>query len=174
LIKKLYGIKDPKTGEGVVKQVLTAREAFGAELTAEAPDLVVRLKEGYIAVPHIELRQGQLFESREPGQDYQIGVHHPEGIIMAKGSMIRQGWNRLEADIIDIVPTLLYHLDLPIPTYLDGKILRELYNPESEFLKGKEPQFIEDVGVGVGEGQGLSEDEEEQIRKHLQDLGYLD
>jgi len=172
LIKRLYEIKDPETDEKVVDRVLTAREAFGSELTAEAPDLVACLREGYVAVPHIELRRGPLFESREPGQDYQIGVHHPDGIILAKGPMIKQGWNSLKADIIDIAPTILYHLDLPIPSYMDGKILREMYNPE--FLKGKETEFIEDEGVGMEESKELTEEEEEQIRKHLQDLGYLD
>lgn len=49
-------------------------------------------------------------------------------------------------------------------TKRDGRVLRELYNPESEFLKGKEAQFIGDEGVGVGEDQGLSNDEEEQVR----------
>jgi len=170
LIEKLYEIREPETGGKVVERVLTAAEAFGTDLSSGAPDLVVCLREGYIAVSHVE--QGPLFEKREPGQDYQIGVHHPDGIIIAKGPRIRQGWDRLQANIIDIAPTLLYQMSLPIPSYLDGRILYEMYDPE--FLKGKKAQFIEDKGAAKDMlSKGLTQSEEEQIQKYLQDLGYL-
>lgn len=173
LIKKLHATKDPETGEKVVDRVLTPTEAFGSKLTSEPPDLIVRLRQGYIAVPNVGLKRGPLFESRTPGQDYQIGVHHPDGIILTKGSMIKQGWNSLRANIIDIAPTLLYHLDLPIPSYLDGEFLHKIYKPE--FLKGKKPKFTKDGGEKDRlKEKGLTENEEEQIRERLRKLGYIE
>jgi predicted AlkP superfamily phosphohydrolase/phosphomutase len=170
--KLLYETIDPKTGEKVVDRVLTSKEAFGSELAVEPPDLIVRLKEGYIAVPNMGLKPGPLFESRNPGQDYQIGVHHPDGIILAKGTMIERGVDSLLADIIDIAPTLLYHLDLPIPSGLDGKVLREIYNPE--YLQAKETSFTEQGRQEPRTSKKqLTNEEKEQIRERLRQLGYM-
>jgi predicted AlkP superfamily phosphohydrolase/phosphomutase len=57
----------------------------------------------------------------------QMGVSFPEGgVFVAKGPSIKKNFNIGKVDVTDIAPTVLYLLGLPVPDYMDGKILGEI------------------------------------------------
>lgn len=67
------------------------------------------------------------------GEDFRIwvirqtGTSHPNGgVFIAKGPLIKENYNIGKVDILDIAPTILFLLEIPIPENIDGKFLREM------------------------------------------------
>jgi predicted AlkP superfamily phosphohydrolase/phosphomutase len=55
------------------------------------------------------------------------GTHHKEGVLYAYGGGIKRGFKAPNAEIYDLVPTVLRSMGLPFPTTFDGRALDELY-----------------------------------------------
>jgi hypothetical protein len=73
---------------------------------------------------------------------------------------------------MDVAPTILYLLDLPVPEGFDGRVLTECLDPE--ILKTNPVRF-EDIPLETEvPGFVLTETEEEEIKKALRGLGYMD
>jgi arylsulfatase A-like enzyme len=53
------------------------------------------------------------------------GCHDPKGMMMLYGQGIRPGTHIGECTNLDIAPTLLTLLGLPVPEELNGRVLRE-------------------------------------------------
>ena len=58
------------------------------------------------------------------------GFHKMDGIFIAKGAGIRKGVEITGAEIIDMTPTILYMMGLPIPEDMDGKVLNNIFKSE--------------------------------------------
>jgi len=67
--------------------------------------------------------------------DVRAGKHRPEGVFMAYGQDFKE--NRLGTSIYtwDIAPTALHLLGFPIPDYMDGRVLKEV------FKEGSSPDY---------------------------------
>jgi len=59
----------------------------------------------------------------------QTGMHRVEGVLLARGPGIRRGVRLADAGIMDIGPTILYLLDLPLGRDMEGRILKEALDP---------------------------------------------
>jgi predicted AlkP superfamily phosphohydrolase/phosphomutase len=59
------------------------------------------------------------------------GTHEaaPEGFLMAYGGPVVRGRLTLRASVVDIVPTVLYFLGLPIGRDMDGYVRTDLFKP---------------------------------------------
>ncbi|MGI8640066.1 MAG: hypothetical protein ACR2MG_08920 [Pyrinomonadaceae bacterium] len=55
------------------------------------------------------------------------GCHDPQGMLILHGKGIKEGYNIAESNNLDIAPTLLDILDVPIPPKNTGRILREAF-----------------------------------------------
>jgi len=76
--------------------------------------------------------------------------------------------------LVDIAPTALYLLNLPIPTDIDGKVLSTMFRED----------WIRSHPIGYKEKESkslpseprteLSHEEMELVKKKLRTLGYLD
>jgi hypothetical protein len=51
------------------------------------------------------------------------GFHHPRGVLLLYGPGIRRGGHIESCDNLDLAPTLLTLLDLPVPTEMTGRVL---------------------------------------------------
>lgn len=124
--EKLEEEKDPETGKKYMK-VITKEEAYGDTDYLGAPDLIVIPDDGYTISPSMFINKTPIKKARVR-IDY-TGNHEREGIIVITGPGVREGyWG--EASLLDILPTILWYLDLPIPEYLEGKILREFFRED--------------------------------------------
>ena len=56
------------------------------------------------------------------------GMHHPRGVLGLWGRGIRQGVRLEGIDNLDIAPTLLSLLDIPVPAMMKGRVLREAWD----------------------------------------------
>lgn len=165
IIEKLYTIKDPKTSKNIIQKVYRREEIYTEDLVSNAPDLIIDMAEGYV------IQVGLAPEMLMPAMQYKLyrsGCHRQHGIFIAIGKDIKKNHQVQNAEIIDIVPTVLYLLNKQIPTYMDGKVLTDILNKE---LKGVEYQSIQVKRTSAI--QKISEDEEAKIAERLKGLGYM-
>lgn len=103
------------------------------------------------------------------------GGHHRAGVLIAAGSAVRAQAPGGEARLVDIVPTILHALGLPVPGYCDGQVLSDLFT--RDFLSAHPPEYTDvdmDRRPAGNEVRVYSEREREQITQRLRDLGYLE
>ena len=82
---------------------------------------------------------------KEGSEALHSGSHaqkHPDGIIIFSGPGIKAQPNKMieGATILDLTPTILYYLGLPVAEDMDGKVLRELFT--EDFLKSRPLKLI--------------------------------
>jgi hypothetical protein len=53
------------------------------------------------------------------------GRHHPKGVLLLHGTLIRENIRIDQCDNLDIAPTLLRLLNQPIPSCMHGRVLEE-------------------------------------------------
>ena len=102
------------------------------------------------------------------------GTHRREGILIASGRGIKRGFNIEGATLVDIAPTALYLLNLPIPIDMDGNVLTTMF--KEEWIKGhpihrkqkESKDFFPETNTEI------SPEEMEMVKKRLRGLGYLD
>jgi arylsulfatase A-like enzyme len=77
------------------------------------------------------------------------------------------------ARLIDIAPTILHLLDVPVPEDMDGKVLTSLFHPE--FLSAHAVQAGAASGTSEADrASGYTEEESAKVEERLQALGYLE
>jgi predicted AlkP superfamily phosphohydrolase/phosphomutase len=162
-------LKDPHTGEHIRGKVYRADEIYHGDRLDQAPDLVYLPDD--LSVNGFGLYQ---FSSREwltPTFD-RSGGHRMDGIFMMTGPGTRKGGSVKDANIIDLAPTILAALGIPIPNDFDGKVLDSAF--ENAFFDNRPIKYIEAEEYSKIDGRGeLTDEEEEQIREMLRGLGYM-
>ena len=168
LIEQLYALRDPATGEPVVRDILTREAAFPGQASPEAPDLTLVLADyGFVSIRNLE---PAVFTRPSP-----VGTHHPDGIVLAGGPGIRPGRHDEPLPIADIAANLLYSLDLPIPNDLDGRLMAACFTPEQ--LRERPIRFgppTRPVRDGVVQDAAIPAEDRDKILAQLAMLGYLE
>jgi predicted AlkP superfamily phosphohydrolase/phosphomutase len=160
-------LRNAKTGEPVGGPVWTNREMYRGPFSMYGPDVMpLPLAEKYMPVCFFG------FASKEPVYENTTlyGNHRMEGILLAQGSGIRTG-SVAGASLMDVAPTALYLLGLPVPDDMDGKVLESMIDPEELAQRPVETLHVEDSSDQTQDG--LSSDEQDEIRAKLMGLGYL-
>lgn len=99
------------------------------------------------------------------------GDHRPEGILIFKGEGIRPGARLKSATVYDLLPTLMYSAQLPVPENLDGKVIQEAYS--DEFIERNPIRIDTSAQSHASDRSSLSNAEEDMIEEKLRGLGYL-
>lgn len=173
VIATLKSATDPSTGGAVFQGVWKREELFRGPFAEHAPDVLYDLAPGYMvsnsALPPVFLHGGFLRPLRR-GWDIS-GYHLPEGVFIGYGP----AFNRVggfEASILDITPTALYLMDIPIPSYMDGKIIEIAMTPGH--LNGHVPQQRPiEMPLRTTDPVPYSETEQREVTRRLEELGYL-
>lgn len=172
LADELAAIRDPESGEGIVDRVSLQGEMAGG-VGRSAPDLVVTFRKGYGLVGD-EIALHDIADTGEIVSDARnwSGNHEKEGIFIAHGEHFKKGIDIREAEIIDVAPTVLYTLGVPVPRHMDGRMLTGIF--DEDFLKEHEVRFS-GQGDAVGPGaKDLDDAEKEAIKDQLRNLGYIE
>ena len=170
----LYDLTDPETGDTVVESVHRGRDLYAGPLAEQAPELVVSWKPGYYALSG-RSPTGVVFQDRcqywERNGVVHSAEHRPDGIFLALGPGIRQGVRIQGASMVDLAPTVLHIMGLPIPGSMEGSVLTQILD-EGHISW---PVSRQDVKVEQGsvESAVYSADEEKEMLERLRDLGYL-
>jgi len=146
IIKKLLEIKDDD-GTRVVLEAHKGEEIYVGPFSSRAPDIVFLLNEGYL---YSHLMKDKFLLSHKEFGGILSGGHRPEGVFVAVGPDIAKGkklTNPLK--LWDVLPNILHMLNLKIPSYVEGKVIKEIYDSSSplkekrtEFKKENEKEFL--------------------------------
>jgi predicted AlkP superfamily phosphohydrolase/phosphomutase len=141
LIEELEAWRHPHTGAAIVEKAYRREEVYSGPFLEEAADII----------PRWALCQGNNYGFRlsskapdsawiarveGPGSPYyprKFSSHREEAIFVAHGPAFRPGNGAVPQSglqstgprIIDLAPTILALLDLPVPTDMDGRVLEE-------------------------------------------------
>jgi hypothetical protein len=107
------------------------------------------------------------------------GTHALHGILALRGKAFRQGETVTPMAIIDLAPTLLYLLGIPIPADMDGRVLKAAFTEE---FQGVHAVLRQDAGHEPGaDGNArpprdttYSEAESLYVEARLRSLGYIE
>jgi predicted AlkP superfamily phosphohydrolase/phosphomutase len=175
---RLIELKDPTTGKRVVKKVYRREEIYHGPFIHKAADLIVLWSdEGYHSVQRFGSEEYSVFGNR---LDFHLtnirytGHHRLNGIFAIKGEGVKRGVEINSAKIIDLAPTVLYMLGVPVPDDMDGRVLKEVF--EEEYIKRKPIQFEKTAAESYTK---LKQDvytgaETDEIAKRLKSLGYIE
>jgi len=96
----------------------------------------------------------------------------PNGVIFLRGPHIREGYQLKKAHIYDILPTLLYILDLPVGEDMDGKVLTEAFD---EGFVRKNPIKTIATYEGKTPAEKVTRDRtlDKRLLEELRALGYI-
>ncbi len=146
----------------VVKQLHFKETLYGPNPRGYPPDVIVEPHEGFVFSSNLDAVG--LFRRYRPGLE-DTGAHAMEGILVAAGPAFPPP-PRPDYSIVDIAPTVLQFLGVPIPREMDG---HPLGTPgrEASTTPGPHP-----ASEGPPDSVYTPE-EEREIQKRLEDLGYL-
>ncbi len=136
LICFLKDIKDPETGKKIVKNIYTKEEIYGDHAVNDPLDIIFDLEEEYGAQELLQPPEGikEIFRSSKeklstitkPGFYDWMGDHRPNGILFMYGQNIVKN-KKVNASIVDITPTILAMLNIPLSPDFDGKVLKDVF-----------------------------------------------
>ncbi len=155
--------RDPETNEPVVEQVLRKEEAYSGDYLFKAPDLIVVFRPGYGASTKAAALN---FDGRSVRSGYALEAppSAPSARLIAGGPCLASGL--VEAGkLVDIMPSLMYLLDRPVPAYVDGNVISSMF---TQVYREQTPIRHLDSDDDL-----LSDEEEGMIVDRLRDLGYL-
>jgi predicted AlkP superfamily phosphohydrolase/phosphomutase len=169
IIRELEGLIDEKTGEKVVKEIFRKEEIYQGPHLKEAPDIIFFPKDFEIAAfGEYEFASHHILDDSWGVS----GSHRMEGLLMMKGKQIQQDMTLEGAEIIDLAPSILYLLNLPVPKGMDGKVLHKAFL--NGMLQEKPIHYIEESPLPDFNPKDIySDQEEEELKKQLKNLGYL-
>jgi predicted AlkP superfamily phosphohydrolase/phosphomutase len=176
----LRQLTDPETGRPVINHVYRAADLYHGPFVERAPDLIPSWWE-----------DGFLLEQSRPGGPKELdversrapieggvefaGSHRLDGVFMIAGGPVRRGHSFQGAAIVDVAPTLLYLMGLPIPDDMDGRPLFEAL--DRSFVDCHPPHYEKDGAPAEPPdcaNGGFSAEEAQLIEARLQSLGYIE
>lgn len=167
----LMSVRNPITGERVVRRVMKREDAFPGSASDQAPDLTLVLRDyGFVSV----LRSQDAVRPRPEI----VGAHHPNGIFIAAGAGIRQGATVDRLSILDVTPAMMYGLGQAIPREFEGRLPKEIYT--ADHLQARPADLDtaaalgEDQPSASGSGPAYDPEGERVIMERLRALGYLE
>ncbi|MFQ5718119.1 MAG: tetratricopeptide repeat protein [Acidobacteriota bacterium] len=97
--------------------------------------------------------------------------HRKYGILVMAGRSIEHGGHLAEASVVDVAPTILALLGLPVPAAMDGQVLRGALTPM--FLAQHPVQTGPPVQEARAAGTPIRSTADDAIVRRLTSLGYL-
>ena len=180
IIEKLAELKDPRTGKPVINRVYRRNEIFHGPFAHEGADLVLdwwsedSLFSSQPSFPEDTGKPALIIREHRPSETSEWGgTHRLNGIVIGRGSGFKSGAEIANARLIDIAPTLLHLLGVPVPEDMDGKVLASAFQPD--FLLARPIRSGAASGTSVTDRpSGYTDEEAAKVEERLQALGYLE
>lgn len=167
----LYQLTDE--GQPVVDQVIRSSEVYAGPYAHKGADLNLIMRGmSYISHSGHELGHNEVFA---PPLTAESGTHRPVGLFMAYGPDVPAVGARPTIAIVDVAPTILWLLGLPLPNDLDGRLLSEFVSGAA--LSSQPPEAVDHTTLPAhapSDGAWEDPEEEAEVLERLKDLGYID
>jgi predicted AlkP superfamily phosphohydrolase/phosphomutase len=113
LIDSLSALSDPESGEPMIERVYRREEIYSGVCYDQAPDLVAMPHRGY------DLK-GSIKKDMLTDRGVINGAHtYDDAMLYVQGQEVRKD----EVAIVDVMPTILHLMGVPIPEDVDGEVL---------------------------------------------------
>lgn len=168
LIEDLKTVVDPQSGERVVSEIYTREEAFPGPNGKYGPDLTLVLRDGGLI---------SILPAPEPLEKRKAvaGSHRHVGVFLAKGPGVKRGFTSKELSLLDVAPTVLYTLGLPVPREMEGKVPPPVFEARHMALRPVRIAAHAAAAAAVQTADAsLSEEDEAVVMERLRELGYID
>jgi predicted AlkP superfamily phosphohydrolase/phosphomutase len=180
IIEKLAELKDPRTGKPVISRVYRRNEIFQGPFSREGADLVLdwwsedSLFSTEPSFPEDTGKPALIIREHRPSVTSEWGgTHRLNGILIVRGPDFKSGAEIANSRLIDIAPTLLHLLSVPVPEDMDGKVLASAFQPD--FLLARPIQSGAASGTSAKDrSSGYTDEEAAKVEERLQALGYLE
>lgn len=181
IIRELKLLRDPETNQRIVASALRREAVYVGEYANRAPDIIVLPNPLYITERTMIL--GDIPTSLLTSHSSSItGRHRRDGIFIAIGKDIKRGQTVPQIRMIDLAPTILHMLGVPIPSDMDGSVFKEMFR-DGSILAEKTAQY-QDVDEEKNEISKRAKklkaprgkygkEEEKKVKERLRALGYL-
>ncbi len=181
LIAALESWRNPETGEPIIPKAFRREEVYSGECLEEAHDIIPKwaLCRGYnYAFKHSAKSPGQVWLSKIEvnGTDYssKSGTHRDGAVFIARGPGLRAGSTVEGVRIIDLAPTILSLLGVPVPADMDGRVLDEIFGAASAPVFANAPTVFGPQHSANGHDSTYSAEDEEMVTERLKALGYVE
>jgi predicted AlkP superfamily phosphohydrolase/phosphomutase len=168
-------IRDPNTGEQVVKAVHRREDLFDGPHIAKVPDLLLEFRDyAWLGKGNLVAQTPTIWDKIAAAPDSEEeyrGSHRPEGIVALAGPSAATGI-ALDASIEDIAPTIMYLLGEPVPQDFEGRVLVEAI--DSGRLDTRPPEYGEAAEVVLPAERSYSAEEGGEVESRLRSLGYIE
>jgi predicted AlkP superfamily phosphohydrolase/phosphomutase len=169
IARVLFGLRHPDDGEALISKVLKREDIYSGKFLSEAPDLYFLPRDPTVGVfGDFEFSSNRVVE---PASSAISAQHRMDGVFIAKGPGIREGEEAEGLRVIDVAPSLLYMMGLPIPKGLDGRLPESLFLDEE--IKTRPPAYFDLEEVIKGAGGERKSMEDESVKQRLKGLGYI-
>ena len=166
LMRALDAATDPETGEKLVGHILRREEVHSGRCVDEAPDLTFFLRGSDMAVD--TSLGGPLFCDHS-----MVATHRMEGVLVASGPGVKGG-TEAPARIVDVAPTVLHGMGLPVPRYMEGDVLTRLLR--DDYVRRHPVRYAEATLDESRKEPGWAATDQERdraVQERLRDMGYL-
>ena len=168
IIQDLKTLVDDETGERVVEEIYRKEDLYSGPHLKDAPDIVFLPRDLEVAA----FGEYEFASHRILDPSWGVsGSHRMDGVLMMRGKRIRQGTRIEGAEIVDLAPSILYLLDLPVLREMDGKVLESALAARS--LEEAPIRYVEEESPGFRPEEVYTENEEEELKERLRSLNYL-
>jgi predicted AlkP superfamily phosphohydrolase/phosphomutase len=157
--------QDPKP---VIDKVWYREEVYDGPYAHLAPDILF-VAQDYACLGRELLGTRDVIES---SMNWGNGFHRMHGVLMAYGPRVRRNERIEGATMVDVAPTLLHDLGLPVPVNMDGRVLTGILS--AEHLAAHPIRRSAALESGDGARDSYSEDEQAEIAGRLAALGYIE
>ncbi|MCP4153406.1 MAG: hypothetical protein GY757_37105 [bacterium] len=164
LIRKLLKLKHPHTSERLFEEVVFAKDIYTGEQQDQAPDLIL-IPADYGTMVHHSIVPGEVFSMPE-----QKGMHHRDGIFIARGPGVKQEHTISASCLEDIAPTVLHYFGIPIPPHIEGDVLPLFQQKIKPF---RPPMNFDNFRQNPNQNHRYTQAEQETVTERLTGLGYL-
>lgn len=145
-------------------KVYKKEDIYSGPYLDSAPDLIIEQPDGI----HINGGVGSRTLFQRPTR--WLAENSKKGIFLFYSPLSTTGKIN-DINIVDIAPTLLHFLNVPIPEDMDGRAIIDIFRQNSDEFKR---EVVYQKAILDEEIQQNKEDREKEIINRLKDLGYLE
>jgi len=172
IIDALTALRDPANDEPICEAVWRREELYQGPHADQAPDIVFLLHGDY----RCDLSPaGPVVDNADESRIFtRSGEHTRWGTCIARGDAFgHRGSRRDDARLLDVAPTVLALMGVPVPSDMDGRVLAGWLADDVRYETGP-PSPPPPTPVAARTEPDMTEEEMAQITERLRDLGYVE